>query len=217
MSNSFNISVKPEIAALSALVQDNQTEIAGIRGADLIALTDEIDANEALLDLILDPGIVNLASAIANNSTDIATVDGIVDSILEDTAALPQNVRGKSYSAQLSTAESAFQVVCDVTGHGIIRHIAIQCDAADNIQIKITLDDTVLELYTYPGNGGVVVFNYCWPTAPSASTNQLQAGPATTEPNFNIEYDSGFKIEIRRSSGTTADVHCKVYYNLDGF
>lgn len=52
MSNTFNISVAPELAALSALVTIVDTVVDNIRGIDVPDIQTNIDANETKIDAI---------------------------------------------------------------------------------------------------------------------------------------------------------------------
>ncbi|MBA7522547.1 hypothetical protein ES705_14666 [subsurface metagenome] len=213
MANSFNISVKPEIAAVSALVVAVDAVVDAIRATDVVNIQANIDDNEDLLDLIRGTDVVNLASAIANNAVAIEVIDGIVDAIKIKTDATPQNVRAKLAYAQLTTAEAAFQTLCNVTGHGIIRNIYVNADPADTIEIKLTIDATVLGVWS----GNATKYIGCTPYRPDVDILELVGITAPPERNLFLEFESSFKLEIRRSGGTTENVHCKVNYSLDSF
>ncbi|MBA7542017.1 hypothetical protein ES705_34333 [subsurface metagenome] len=213
MSNSFNISVKPEIAALETKVDTIDTIVDLIRGTDVPALDSKLSVIDTVVDQIRDIDVPNIQTNIDANETKIDTIDGIVDAIKLKTDATPQNVRGELLYAQLSTANAAFQTVCDVSGHGVIRSILVKCDASDTLEIQLTNDGTVLSVWS--GNGSKVIT--CHPYRPDVDILEL-VGLADPGPHLLfLEFDTSFKLEIRRSIGTTDDVHCKVNYTLDGF
>lgn len=197
MANSFNISVAAELAALDTKVDANKAVVDAIRAVDIPALVVEIDANEVKID-----------TAIAN----IATVGGTVDAIKLKTDATPQKVRGKLHKAQLTTANAAFVTLCDISGQGIVRNIFVISDAADNIEVKLTIDTRVIS-----GTFNGTRYLSCAPSYPNNDTFQLDQLTQPIDVNIFLEFDSAFKIEIRRSAGTTDDVHCKVFYTLDNF
>ena len=104
MSNSFNISVKPEIAANLVQILSNASALATIQVTDLPAIVNEINANQVFIeaiidtqlpniatqntniksavDAIADPQLTDIATAIGDNSTAIGIIGGNVDSIL---------------------------------------------------------------------------------------------------------------------------------------
>lgn len=197
MANSFNISVAAELAALDARIVIVDTVVDNIRAIDVPALVTEIDANEIKID-----------TAIAN----IATVGTVTDAIKLKTDATPQKVRGKLHKAQLTTANAAFVTVCDISGQGIIRNIFVLTDVSDTAEVKLTIDTTVIS-GTFSGSKYI----YFTPSYPDADTFLLDQRAPPTDINIFLEFDSAFKLEIRRSAGTTDDVHCKVFYTLDNF
>lgn len=215
MSNTFNISVKPEIAALSALVQDNQTEIAGIRGADLIALIAEIDENQTLLVDVTNPGIVNLASALANCQTDITTIYGIVDAIKTKTDLFPQDVRGHFTTAKLTTQSSDFVVLSEVTGRGKIWKLSFTTySTGETIEIKLTLDGIVFNTFSFEEIVESAIYSL-GPSGHGAEPPSLNISYDDTFV-FNAEFDTSFKVEVRRTAGSQ-DNYFYVHYFLDAF
>lgn len=88
MANSFNISVKPEIAAVSALVTTVDGVVDLIRSDDVPAIKSntnanetKIDANKTVLDLIHGTDVVNIQTNIDSNETKIDDNKTSIDAI----------------------------------------------------------------------------------------------------------------------------------------
>ena len=101
MSNSFNISVKPEIAAAVVKIDANKAVIDNIHDVDLPAAKTVIDSNSTIISDIHDTDLPAAKTVIDSNSTIITdihdtdlpgavskidVIDGIVDSILLSSA-----------------------------------------------------------------------------------------------------------------------------------
>lgn len=54
MANTFNISVKPEIAAVQTVVNANSTAIGLIRSADVVNIQTNINTNKTKIDVLID-------------------------------------------------------------------------------------------------------------------------------------------------------------------
>lgn len=132
---------------------------------------------------------------------------------------LPQNVRGKFYQASLATAESSYQDVVNVSGHGKLNKVTIGCmNSADSIRILITIDDTAFMYKEHTGD--TLLQNVLIDLDGSLGSGlylKLLAD-ATADTNlFNCEFQSSLLIQAYRSVGANAQVHCKVSYILDSF
>lgn len=248
MSNSFNISSAVEIAALDAKVVLVDAVVDAIRATDIpaldaklvivdtvvdaIHLTDvfdiqtNINVNESKIDTLNTnvgsiistylPGIITEVDA---NETKIDTIDGIVDAIKTKTDAMPQNVRGKWYTAQLSTQSGTFVELLNVSGHGRLDLLTVKCvNAGDTLEYIVTLDGVPFDTMSH----GTVDTNFnASPTCVHASgvtkkiVDYLDAGD--NDYRFNLEFESSLVITLRRSAGANDDVCAKVYYTLDSF
>ena len=190
MANTFNISVAPEIAALEA----------------------KVDLIDAMANLIIFTDFPATNTKIDDNKA-------VVDAIKLKTDATPQHVRGKFYMGRLSTSSATFVEVINLTGRGILKHVVIKLgDAADTIEVRITLDGTAFDTRTHTGN--VTNMNVV-PTAvtPEAATIMLWFDTYDGDDIalFNMEFQATCLVEIRRSAGSAAEVHCKCFYILDQF
>jgi len=217
MANTFDISVKSDIAAVSAIVQANQTEIAAIRGADLATLVGEINANELLLDSILDPTLVNLASAVANNAVSIGVIDGIADAIKLKTDIIPQKVRGSLKYAFATTTSAELIELLNVTGQGSLFHLGIFCtNGGDTIELKLTVDGTAWDVTTHTGDTvRQMVFPY--PLSFNGRLLIKSVSPDVYGSVISIDFDTSLLVEFRRSAGAVSTVNCSCFYILDNF
>ena len=219
MSNSFNISVAPEIAALSALVTIVDTVVDSIRSADVPAIQANIDSNEAKIDaetaIITDIHDTDLPGVAA----DVTVIDTVVDAIKVKTDATPQNVRGKFYQAHLATTQGSYQDVVNVSGHGTLYKVTIGCmDAADTIRILLTLDGTAFSFLEYTGDTVLqnVLINLDGGLGSGLYLKTLSDVNSDTN-LFNCEFESSLLVQIYRSAGSAGQVYCKVGYSIDTF
>ncbi|MBA7557430.1 hypothetical protein ES705_50185 [subsurface metagenome] len=197
MSNSFNIDVSPAIADAVVKILANKTILDDIHNTELPAVLIEIQNNQALL----------------------LNVDSIVDTIKLKTDATPQNVRGKYMHANLSADNPTFQNVVNVTGHGKIDHISFLVDSPDDTgELRLEIDgEAAMDLSLLGDN-----IEYNVVPSPRQIDNSflfLHTFPYLDSEvvHFNMEFSSSLLLQIRRSSGTTAMVRCKIIYTLDQF
>ena len=226
MSNSFNIDVKPEIAEIAAdIAAAIVTVNANSSGLATSIISDLVDINTAIVDsqaAVLESITTNLALTDAKINVNLAAIDiidGIVDAIKLKTDATPQNVRGNFNKSNLSTANAALQDVVNITGHGKLYLIGINCASADDtIEIKVTIDGDAFLVASHTGDTTtqIIIPDVLSPSAASAELYILSF-PSTEPRLFNIEFDTSLLIQIRRSAGTAGNVNCKVYYSLDSF
>ncbi len=225
MSNSFDINVKPEIAAVAAdiaanLVQilSNASALATIQVTDLPAIDALIDILDTNIDAIIDNHIPGTNAKVDVNLAAIDVIDGIVDAIKIKTDATPQCVRGQCLFARLSTSNSEFQEVLNSTGQGKLTALAAHCfEDADTLEVRITIDGVTWELFSHTGD---TIYQAIVPyIEPTVAGGHIVGIPVPqTEPRlFDIEFNTSLLIEVRRSAGTAGSVDCKVYYTLDAF
>ncbi len=226
MGNSFNISVKPEIAAAVVKIDAIDAVVDLIRGTDVVNIQANIDDNETLIttidsvvDNIRNIDVPNIQANIDDNETKIDTIDTVVDAIKLKTDATPQNVRGTNQGAILQHVNSEFQTVVDVSGHGILYGISVRLDeSADTIEIKITLDGTPLNIATHTGDQGYNSIGL-FPTCSVADNINFVVLPQADIFNklVHLEFESSLLVESRRSAGAGGAVRCGVNYSLDTF
>lgn len=224
MANNFNISVKPEIAAAVVKIDNNKTVIdenkvilADLHDTDLPAIDTKLTTLDTVADNIRNIDVPNIQTNIDANETKIDTIDGIVDAIKLKTDATPQNVRGKLYGVFLTTAESAFQDVVNISGHGKLNKLVIAVyDAGDTIELKVTFDGTAADNVAHTGD---VIQQIISINIVSGTGIALAKLPTTgADVNlFNIEFESSLLIQIRRSAGAAGNVIGYVNYTLDTF
>ena len=142
----------------------------------------------------------------------------LLDSIKLKTDATPQKVRGSVIEEYLFTESSSYVDVVNVTGQGKLLMLScLLMDAADEIDILLTLDGTTFVNFTHTGD---LVKQFILPYLdilyPMPSLFSV-VEPLTEAPLFNFEFDSSLLIQSKRSSGTGDSVKCAVIYQLDVF
>lgn len=177
MSNSFNISVKPEIAALSAQIVVVDTVVDAIRATDIPNIQTNIDANETILDSI-------------KLKTDLLPL------------TLP---KCKPYQVTGSGTSASYVELINVTGAGIFYYAYLRCsDDTTAVDIKITIDGLVEE---FTGLQTLDYIQILRSAAYDTDSLFLMWDTADPEPvnlsnELNIEFSTDFKLEYRRSAGT---------------
>ncbi len=225
MANSFNISVKPEIAALETKVDTIDTVVDLIRSTDVVNIQTNIDANETkidtidtVVDLIRGTDVVNLASAIANNAEAIEVIDGIVDAIKIKTDATPQNVRGRHLQTTFNTTENTLQTALSVTGHGFLDYLAFRVrDVTDTVALKVTVDGVPTSEASFTGDLGILHIVPATTIASPYLQLNLEVINAANYYRFDFEFDRSLLVELRRSAGTALAVDCYIFYHVDDF
>lgn len=190
MSNSFNISDAPLIAAVQAVV----------------------DANSVIL---IDVHDVDLPDAIAR----INTVDAVADAIKLKTDAMPQKVRGKWHMSYLSTDSNTYVDVVNVSGQGKLYQVRFKVlNTTTSIIIQLTLDGTDWDEFTYVGSNNEFHLGPSAST-PETNVNTLRgiAILATNFPYFNFEFETSLRIQIKRGAAESANVALKAHYAVDDF
>ena len=211
MSNSFNISVKPEIAALETKIDTVDTVVDNIRSTDVPNIQTNINVNETKIDII--DAIVDYIQAtdLPTIMTAVTTVDSVVDAIKLKTDATPQIVRGSIAYDNLSTSNSSYQDVTNITGQGKLHTLIGRCgDAADTIQILLTIDAYSFAAWTFTGDA----LYHCLTIG---EANNLYLITNNLRRQINLEFDTSLRIQVRRSGGVAANVECMAYYLLDDF
>ena len=247
MGNSFNISVKPEIAAVKAVVDANSVILVDVHNTDLPAAVTKIDANktvidenkviladlhdtdipalntklitvDAVVDNIRNIDVSNIQTNIDANETKIDTIDGIVDAIKTKTDATPQNVRGTVLSGRLLTTSAAFVDVINLTGHGILYNLyAGLSNVGDTIELHVIIDGKTSNVFTFTGS--LIIQNLMPSYASPAFYFYISSRDLVDGDNnlFNLEFDTSLIVQIRRSAGSNDTVNGYVVYNLDAF
>lgn len=188
MPNNYSISDALLIAALEAKVDIVDTVVDAIRATDVPNIQTNIDANETKID----------------------TVDTVVDAIKLKTDDLPYLFRGAYNSASLTTTNAAFQTVLDIpTGSGIITNLIVKCyDAADTLELKLTLDGTVFTTLSHTGaTTTLFVMKHIDDALVICATAEYW--------HINLEFSTSLKLELRRSAGAANDVFASIAYSLD--
>ncbi len=204
MSNSFNISVKPEISGVADdiaanLVQilSNASALASIRTVDVLAINTNINDNEAKL----------------------VTIDSIVDAIKIKTDLTPQNVRGKYFPASLVMNSDTFTEVANVTGHGKLHQITIRLVlGSDTLELLVTIDGEAFTVLSHTGD--VNSYNAvasCYNVSSAARNLKKVLIETTSSFNSNLEFESSLLVEVRKTVDAGNNIECKVGYTLDDF
>ena len=219
MSNSFNISVAPEIAALEAKVDIIDTEVDTIRSTDIPGVVTEVDANETKIDLIRSTDVPNIQTNIDANETKIDTIDGIVDTIKLKTDSLPQTVRGVLTINAVTTLSSSFINVLNINGQGQLAYLWVYCsNGSDTLELKMTLDGVLSNVVSHTGD---IIHQALFFSAinPIFTELDIDLSPVSTGLSniININFAVSLLIEIRRSAGTVSSIVSKAAYSLDTF
>jgi len=181
MANSFNISFKPDIAALDAKVVLVDAVVDAIRATDVPDIQTNINANETKIDAnsndlghIRNTAIPNVITEINANETKIdvcdaaidqnytylismvtnylSPINGIVDAIKLKTDATPQNVRGVLTKGRTLTSSGTFVDVVNVTGHGKLHSVSFNpLNLNDTVEVNIAVDG-VARTITHTGD-----------------------------------------------------------------
>ena len=185
MSNSFNISVHPEIAALDAKIDIVDTVVDAIRATDVPALDAKID-----------------------------TIDTVVDAIKVKTDLLPQNFRGAFNLYHQTTTSGTLVDVCNITGSGVLNQLAFACgNSADTIEVIVTIDGISCTAGSLTHTGDIT-FHYAYFADVTEPDTYFQlnhdAHPTLYYRQLSIEFHTSLLIQFRRSAGTNSPVKCKV-------
>lgn len=144
MSNTFNISVKPEIAALEAKVDIIDTEVDAIRATDLPDIETLIDTVDTVVDLIRSADVPGLTSEIDDNEAKIDIIDTNVDTLISrETIDLSAMTIQTGYNL---IAGAGVQDVIDVNGAGYL--IGTQLSPQNPVEkfsLLVTLDGTLID------------------------------------------------------------------------
>lgn len=217
MSNSFYISVAPELSALDTKIDTIDTVVDTIRATDVPDIQTNIDANETKIDLIRGTDVPNIQTNIDANETKIDTIDGIVDSIKLKTDLIPQKVRGNTTFHYLATTSDTQQDVLNITGQGKLNYVSfLTGNLSSTVELEIILDGLSGTLITHTGDA---INMRIYPLDTILANNTFSWGKAvlSTSDNtiINIEFDTSLRIRLRRSAGPVTNVHCKCCVTTD--
>lgn len=193
MSNSFNISVAPEIAALESKVDTIDTEVDAIRAVDLPAI-------DTLIDTV---------------DTEVGVIDGIVDTIKLKTDLIPVNPRGSFVHFRYSTGAATYEDVVNITGHGILYLLKFRLsNSAGVMDTLVTIDASAFDALTHTGDVlPYLIFPFADPSV--TDTNLTKTPYLVTAPFlFNMEFQTSLLIQTKLTGGAGAIEVCG-YYTLD--
>ncbi|MQY80504.1 MAG: hypothetical protein GH151_15185 [Bacteroidetes bacterium] len=218
MSNSFNISVIPEIAALEAKIDTIDTVVDNIRAVDVVNLSSAIANNAVDIGVIHNTDIPDLSTIVTNIGVAVVAIDTVVDDIQAKTDTIPQKIRGTMKTAHLSTTSAAYVEVLNVTGQGILYGISVNvADAADKIRFKITIDGIASE-GTHTGDTDINSLVSCITSASGDFYfNPVAFIQTDMSGTFYFSFSTSLLIEIKRDTGTANNVLCSVWYAEDEF
>ncbi len=202
MSNSFNISVKPEIAAVKADTADIRTDVTAIHDTDLPAVkTDTADIR---------------TDVTAIHDTNLPAVKTVVDNNAVSLAALYN--RGTLLSVYDGSPANVWEDVLNVSGSGILYLILFEnTDGGTTGDIRITIDGILSRELSFGGDiseYSVIIdadridLNYFELRLIAADTGDYNP--------LNIEFSTSLIIEHKASIPGVAQNFVKAFYNLDG-
>lgn len=226
MANSFNISVKPEIAAAVVKIDAIDTVVDAIRATDVPGINTNINANETKIDsidtmvtLVRFTDFPAIAAEINANETKIDTIDGIADAIKLKTDAMPQLVRGDFKAANLNIASTDWVDLVNVTGSGKLIKLNIGSQHADTtVYVQMTIDSVTSTVLSQIGDvADHIVIPRCY--SHSDKIELIVVALIGADVNlFNVEFSTSLLIQVK--SGAEAGsgyVYSLVYYSLDTF
>ena len=219
MSNSFNISVKPEIAALEAKVDIIDTEVDTIRATDLPGIDTKVDTIDTVVDAVRATDVPNIQTDIAANETKIDAIDTVVDAVKLKTDLLPQNVRGAFYSRFIQTTSGTYVDIVNLTGHGILLKITLNVlNLNDTASVLVTIDGNALPEITHTGD---VLHMNAYPEQGNVPNNSclwtLEDCTGANANLINLEFNTSLLVQIKRSAGANNEVHSAVMCIIDAF
>lgn len=241
MSNSFNISAVPELAAIETKIDTVDTEVDAIRAVDVPSLVGYLSPIRNDVTSIHDtylPYIMTETGAIRNDvtaihdtnlpavKTDTGAIRNDVTDIKSDAAAIklktdltPQKIRGHFSKYGLTTASGSFTNVCNITGSGkiICCQVAL-ADAGDTLEGKITLDGIASLAFSHTGDVDpqyVILDDYN--ISPTVLRFRLSQSGAENFIHINMEFDTSCLFQVRRSAGAASSVYASTDISLDSF
>lgn len=236
MSNTFNISVAPEIAALEAKVDIVDTEVDAIRATDIPGIDAKVDIVDTevdsiratdipgidtkitiidtVVDQIRDIDVPNIQTNIDANETKIDIVDTVADAIQLKTDALPQLVRGGFTFTTGRIIGTTLTLILDLTGSGVLRFLSYNVLTAINgIKIRVLID-------------GVQFIDFQSTTLETQYLALLHQPTLAGDPQFikssdpfdlNLGFDSTLQVLTAQVVTKTEDSVVNIIYNLDDF
>ena len=221
MGNSFNISVKPEIAAAVVKIDAIDAIVDLIRSTDVPNIQTNINVNETtilanqdILDLIRGTDVGDIQTNINANETAILANKDILDVIQAKTDLIPQNVRGTFSMAQLSlTNNTSLQDVLNITGQGKLCLLQAMGPYGSNPIIQLTIDGDAFTLYNVQADCTNI---YLYPSL-DPENNTLTLAEQAAIFRWDASFDTSLLIQMKTSSGADKHGYCKVYYILDDF
>ncbi|MBA7607719.1 hypothetical protein ES703_14885 [subsurface metagenome] len=206
MPNSFNISVKPEIAAVKAVVDANSVILIDVHDTDLPAVktdTGYILTGVTSIHDVLLPAVV---AEINDNETKIDSVKTVVDVLRS----------GMTWFGELVSAASNdnLQTILDVSGEGFLHTFFLWSSTLTDLwTIHITIDGTLLDWdsnsYTAKFKGDESLFqNYVSVDSTNLGAFPIALESVTTPEQFShfasIKFNSTLLIQVQRTIGGTA-------------
>ncbi|HDY88593.1 MAG TPA: hypothetical protein ENH82_10865 [bacterium] len=184
MSNSYSPDISPQLTALTAEVDANEALLNLIRGTDIPAIQANIDVNETKIDDII--------------------------------AAIPQKVRGDLTEAYDANTTSSWQDIVNISNsQGILNSIATYLGAGiTDVQLRVTLDGFSSTLLTISDVAqGLCIYRTVYTTGTS---NFYLAVSTSVFTPLNIEFSSSLRIEHRLNTGA-GTLETRALYSLDNF
>lgn len=209
MSNSFNISVIPEIAAVDAKIDIIDTIVDDIRDVDLPAHDTKLTTVDTVVDNIRNIDVPNIQTNIDANETKIDIIDGIADAIKLQTDKIPQKIRGHYSYYYISTASTSLITVASVTGQGRLSYLGGYIgDDATTAEIVLTLDGILFNAFSHLSTGPAEIFYVGYSPYSGASPSLWLTTNITP---ILLDFDTSCLIQGRRSTGTGDIVFCSTF------
>lgn len=228
MANSFNISVKPEIAAAVVKIDAIDTVVDAIRATDVPGINTNINANETkidTMDTIVDAikaiDDVLLSRVTDNVATEAKqdTIDGIVDAIKIKTDATPQNVRGDFSAANIGSASTDWIDLLNITGSGKLIKLNMSSQHADTtFYVQMTIDGVISTVLSKLGDtADYIIIPRCYSHSDKIELMFVTLIGADVN-LFNTEFSTSLLIQVKSGAeGGTGYIYSLVYYSLDTF
>lgn len=214
MSNSFSISVKPEIAALKADTADIRTDVTAIHDTALPAVKTETG--------YILTGVTSIHDVL------LPAIDGKLDTNLA--AIIAKTIRGDVTFAYLDTTNfTDYQTIVDIAGSGKLISLQGMCiNAGDTFSLELIIDglqfykDITTDL-TWTGSAlghSIEIYPYFNTSDINAQyhnaliLNKLLTD--TIDGLINIEFNTSLSVKIKKTVlGEAGYIHGKVIYQLN--
>ncbi len=197
MSNSFNIDVKPEIAANLVKILSNASALGTIQITTLPDIATQNTDIKSAVDAIANPQLPEILTAVGSNETKIDANKDVLDLI----HASEYSITGSGTLA--AVPQTTWTEILSITGSGKFNYISAYI-ATGNINIRITIDGVICDRYidaALQGNSAYIavaefqIIQQITGTHPPRYTNATAANGISMV-NYSLKFKTSLLIEV---------------------